>query len=573
MVVEVTIINNDRIKHGRFRGGRPPATFIDLFSGCGGFTLGMIRSGFHCLAAIDVDPAAISTLRANLIDRPSGSYIPVAHALERNLRTFEPAQLAKLIGTNHVDVIVGGPPCQGFSLARQRDGANHGSDRLVRDARRHLYRRFLRYVAHFRPKVFVIENVLGIRSAAGGEYFTRVQQESRSLGYRVHGQIEDAWKLGAPQKRRRQLIIGVQTGLPGYFPQELIAPPRATPRTILGVAIGDLPILRAGNGENVSEYDFKRRKAHLRKYGKAGRNYLLKVLEVDQAEKLVNHVARPHSRRDLRDFARLREGESSAKAMRERGVKFEFPYDKSCFKDRYTRQSRRKPCSTIVAHMSKDGLMFIHPTQARSLTPREAARVQTFPDWFRFPESRTQAYRLIGNAVPPLVGESVGLAIKQFLSLRAKLVSVTRDETPDDKNMRFSLRRNYTQDAIEQLLGVANLGVRKLRAMPMEQFVSAWHALLFLFPEIHPDGALDHGEEIQRVVVKTSQSSVFKKLVVRRYARSGWPIALRRFGAEAWRRFKAGAMAEEDFYCIEAQRTGLATNKTKDGRTGKTYAA
>ena len=84
------------------------------------------------------------------------------------------------------------------------------------------------------------------------------------------------------------------------------------------------------------------------------------------------------------------------------------PYDKSTFKDRYTRQHRMEPCSTIVAHLSKDGLMFIHPTQNRSLTPREAARIQSFPDWFKFPIARTHQFRVIGNAVPPLVSEAVG---------------------------------------------------------------------------------------------------------------------------------------------------------------------
>src|SRR3979490_1389802 len=94
-----------------------------------------------------------------------------------------------------------------------------------------------------------------------------------------------------------------------------------------------------------------------------------------------------------------------------------FPFfdDKTSFEDRYTRQHRMKPCSTIVAHLSKDGLMFIHPTQNRSLTPREAARIQSFPDWFRFPKARTHSFRLIGNAVPPLIGEAVGLAALKFL--------------------------------------------------------------------------------------------------------------------------------------------------------------
>jgi DNA (cytosine-5)-methyltransferase 1 len=345
---------------------------IDLFCGCGGFSLGMERAGFRVLAAVDFNAEAIATFHRNL------PHVP--HALQKDLTKFRPQELAKLIGTDRVDVIVGGPPCQGFSTARQRDGANHGRERLVDDERRHLYREFLRYVDYFRPKVFVMENVLGIRTAAGGEYFTRVQKESRLLGYRVHSQIEDAWELGVPQKRRRQLIIGVQSKLSGYFSPELSPSPRARLHTPLGAAIGDLPVLRAGGGENECEYDMARRAQNLRNHGKNARNYLFNVLEIERASKLTNHVARPHSDRDLRDFARLREGENSATAMRDRGVKFEFPYDKSSFKDRYTRQSRQGACSTIVAHLSKDGLMFIHPTQNRSLTPREAARIQSFPN-------------------------------------------------------------------------------------------------------------------------------------------------------------------------------------------------
>lgn len=139
-------------------------TFLDLFCGCGGFTLGMIRSGLRCLAAIDIDPVAIATLRANLVARQDSDLPIVAHALDRDLRKFKPDQLAALIGTNHIDIIVGGLPCQGFSTARQVDGANHGA-RLKSDSRRHLYRDFLRYVEFFQPRIFVMENVLGFRSA------------------------------------------------------------------------------------------------------------------------------------------------------------------------------------------------------------------------------------------------------------------------------------------------------------------------------------------------------------------------------------------------------------------------
>ena len=362
------------------KAGAP--TFLDLFCGCGGFSLGMERAGFRCLAAIDFNAEAIATFRANFPE------LGDERIRQEDLTTFNPKHLAKIIGSERVDVIAGGPPCQGFSTARQRDGANHGSERFIEDPRRLLFLEFLRYVEFFQPRIFVMENVLGIQSAAGGKYFTRVQHEARMLGYRVVSQIADAFALGVPQKRRRQLIIGVRGDLPGFFPTVLAPAPRAFAGTTLGPAIGDLPRVVAGDGWECRDYDSVRRREHLARWGKVARRWLFDVLEVKRAAQLTAHRARPHSERDLRDFALLREGENSAEAMR-RGVGFEFPYDKTSFKDRYTRQSRREACSTIVAHLSKDGLMFIHPTQNRSLTPREAERIQSFPDWFRFRSVRS----------------------------------------------------------------------------------------------------------------------------------------------------------------------------------------
>ena len=327
-------------------------TFVDLFCGCGGFTLGMECAEFQCLAAIDFNPQAVEVFRANFTDVP--------HALERDLTQFAPHDLEKLTGTNCVDVIVGGPPCQGFSQARQVDGTNHGH-RIINDSRRHLYREFLKFVAHFKPKVFVIENVLGIRSASSGEYFTRVQAEGRALGYRVVPRIEDASKLGVPQMRRRQLFIGIRVDVPGFLPAKLEPAPRAVLGATLGDAIMDLPVIRDNSGAQEMDYDLERRAAHVQ--GNK-HHFIHRVLQVSRADKLTAHESRPHSERDLRDFAKLAEGDNSREAMR-RGVEFEFPYDKTTFKDRYTRQHRDRPCSTIVAHLSKDGLMFIHPTQLR----------------------------------------------------------------------------------------------------------------------------------------------------------------------------------------------------------------
>jgi DNA (cytosine-5)-methyltransferase 1 len=158
-------------------------TCIDLFCGCGGFSLGMQRAGFSILAAIDLNPQAVTVFRQNFPNIPN--------CFEKDLTSFSPKDLALALGTSEVDVIVGGPPCQGFSNVRQRDGANSGK-RLVPDDRRYLYREFLRYVDFFQPKVFVMENVLGIRSASGGDYFARVQKEARALGYRVHASAANA---------------------------------------------------------------------------------------------------------------------------------------------------------------------------------------------------------------------------------------------------------------------------------------------------------------------------------------------------------------------------------------------
>lgn len=519
---------------------KKPFTFIDLFCGCGGFSLGLTRAGFKGLAAIDFNHEAIKVFKANFKD--------VAHVLEKDLTAFSPTELETLIGTSEVDLIVGGPPCQGFSTARQVDGANHG-ERLKEDPRRHLYKQFLRHVAHFKPKVFVMENVLGIRSASGGTYFSKVQSEARALGYRVHAQIEDCVDLGVPQKRRRQLFIGTRADMNDYFRPELKPAKRAVLGATLWDAIGDLPPLEAGEGEEVCAYD------HLRRFQAYSRatsiKYLNEVLEVKNAAELTAHRARPHSVRDLRDFALLKEGENSAEAMR-RSVEFEFPYDKSTFKDRYTRQHRNRPCSTIVAHLAKDGLMFIHPTQNRSLTPREAARIQSFPDWFQFPVARTHQFRVIGNAVPPLVGEAVGLAVKAYIENSTKMnTTINFDLKPLPRDEK---------EAVSWILPLLHLDSRGLRKIPDDTFKQAWFAIGFIYMGLHPDSALEHGTEIVETVSDSEAylpvSQIEPLLCAPYYEQSGWPVILKPVAKEAWRRYENELIKDDEFYCCDAQMAG-----------------
>ena len=529
------------------RAAKSGLTFVDLFCGCGGFSLGMERAGFRCLAAIDFNEEAVATYRAN----SSKETI----VLRKDLAKFLPNKLAAKLGVNTVDVIVGGPPCQGFSNVRQVDAANHGR-RVRRDKRRYLFRVFLDYVAVFRPRVFVMENVLGIQSAAKGKFLTLVQVEARRLGYRVQAQVEEAWKLGVPQTRRRQLFIGVRSDISGYFPGELRPASRAkgSIEVKLWDAIGDLPPLAAGAGLEESDYDLARRVAHVAGRGETAQRYLKDVIEIGHVRKLTAHRARPHNEFDLRDFARLREGEHSGEAEA-RGEKMEFPYKRTCFADRYKRQHRDRLCSTIVAHLSKDGLGFIHPTQTRSLTPREAARVQSFPDWFQFPVPRTHQFRLIGNAVPPLVAEAVGEEVCLFLDASVAVRSRKQRQTgaqPEDRLIPQS-----RVEAARDLQQVAGFDRRQLRLCEKPDFLRGWFALFYLFPGLHPDNARNHGDTVEVWSREQLALPGLEEFAVRRYARSGWPIALELLGCDAWRRYEAHELSDDEFYCSAAQRAGM----------------
>ncbi|HEX8077410.1 MAG TPA: DNA cytosine methyltransferase, partial [Chthoniobacterales bacterium] len=351
-------------------------------------------------------------------------------------------------------------------------------------------------------------------------------------------------------------IIGVRADVPGYFPTRLLPPDRAwfnpnVPEEVstLGDAIGDLPGLNAGGGQEEREYDLDKRERFLAKRGSRGAHYLKHIAEVSKAAKVTAHRARPHNDQDLRDFSRLREGEHSAQAIA-RGEAMEFTYDRECFKDRFKRQHREELCSTIVAHLSKDGLMFIHPTQNRSLTPREAARVQTFPDWFEFPVSRTHQFRIIGNAVPPLVAEAVGLEILQFLC-----GALNQSREPRFKLTPLPANEIEAVDWLSPLFGKKQ---HALRTVAVGDFKRAWYAIAFLHPSLHPDGALDHGKT---VVSEIHDHRLLRhadpRLLSSCYERSGWPVSLASIAKEAWRRYRRGELGEDEFYCSDAQRAGM----------------
>ncbi len=506
-------------------------TFIDLFSGCGGFSAGLEQAGLNCLAGVDFNARAIETFKANHSD---GTV-----ALVKDMTEFQPNELEQLIGQSQVDVIVGGPPCQGFSSARQSSGSNSGQ-RLVDDPRRELYKYFLKFVGHFKPRIFVMENVLGIKKAQNGIYFTAIQNEARKIGYRVSAVTVNAWEYGVPQKRIRQLFIGTLSSLPIFVPDIFIKKTHSenpnsalNPLVTLGEAIEDLPALKAGDERVIQNYDESLRKKYYKKYSG---NYLKEVLQIDQAKQLHWHVARPHNDRDLRDFARLLEGETCSRALA-RGVEMEFPYDRGSFKDRYTKQSRTGLCSTIVAHLKADGLMFIHPTQPRSLTPREAARVQSFPDTFHFAGSRSHVFTQIGNAVPPLIGKAVGLGIHSYFEQCEK--SPTKGKSLISKATLIKSIENF-------VIQYGENGIESIDTVDEKYFLDIWKKIHLLLPHLHPDSVIDNGTEISKIP-KRDVSFCLEPF----YIRSGWPLDLAPIAKEANRRYSLGMLNAKDYFHLD----------------------
>jgi DNA (cytosine-5)-methyltransferase 1 len=352
---------------------------------------------------------------------------------------------------------------------------------------------------------------------------------------------------------------------PTRDPRAQLPPTPLKPPVTLWEAIGDLPPLAEDQGEYEAPYNLVRREAHIRRYGS---HFLKRVLEVPRAKVLFGHVARPHSERDLRDFARLREGEHSAEALA-RGQRMEFPYGRDHFKDRYTRQHRNRLCSTILAHLSKDGLMFIHPTQERSLTSREAARVQTFPDWFIFPESRTVTFRLIGNAVPPLVGEAIGNAVRRYISHANRSLRRGRQRTAV-LTARGLLPRNEKQ-AVARLTPLMQAAHKKkeLQTISNKDFRAGWFSLGFIHNRLHPDAAFDNGAN------KTYQSNGIhlrvdhpRGLINPVFERSGWPVVLIPIAKEAFRRLRQGDLNVAEYYCSKARVAGARLMNRVNGRNG-----
>ncbi|MFW7380189.1 MAG: DNA cytosine methyltransferase [Oligoflexus sp.] len=377
-------------------------TVLDLFCGAGGLSLGFHYAGFQTKVAIDHDSDAIESVEANFSH--TGTI-----ALLENLAEFPPSSLKSLLSENsgeEIDVIIGGPPCQGWSKVGRGKLRNlteaSGRKYTGRDPRNKMFHVFMDYVREFRPKAALMENVPGMLSHNGKNVAESVAHELRAAGYVVSWQLLNAVNFGVPQMRERLIFVGIRDDLRTSFTFPAYKDIRPQIVTVKE-AIGDLPPIRNGSLEWIRDY---RPRRELSSYAK-------RMREGADPATVFDHVCRNYPQ-DLEAFKLLKQG-GWYRDLPERLQR----YRTDIFQDKYKKLYWNKPSWCVTAHLSKDCYTHIHPSQARTISIREAARLQSFPDCFYLAGNMGTKFRLIGNAVPPLMAEGIARELyKQVFSSR-----------------------------------------------------------------------------------------------------------------------------------------------------------
>lgn len=393
-------------------------SFIDLFAGCGGLSEGFYRAGFNAIAHLEINHVACETLKTRM--KHYGYSNPEKDVLEYDI-TKEDAidRLDAIVGGRSVDVIIGGPPCQSFSsLGRAKD-----DNGMKNDPRNYLFESYVKILNHCLPKVFVFENVTGIltQKINGKQIFDEILsalRENYNVDFDASSDVLNSANYGVPQVRKRVIIIGVRKNIPissrkiydrivktNYDP-EMPEAERIGLKKYITVqdAIGELPALHQGEGEPIIPFCSKRN------------NDFLRSIVDEKEKKLRDHVVRHHNKLDIERYRAMAQNHWTFEELLDKRPDLRHP-KKRVFGNSYVVQWWDQPARTIIAHLYKDGNQFIHPdfNQARTISVREAARLQSFPDDFVFEGSRTDQFKQIGNAVPPLFAEAIAKAVKTVL--------------------------------------------------------------------------------------------------------------------------------------------------------------
>jgi len=390
---------------------------IDLFSGAGGLSEGLGQAGFRVGLAVDMDPVAMRTYRHN---HPS---VPDDRILCTDASAIDGREFRRLMKGTRVDLVAGSPPCQGFSSTGMRSKIAKTGYRAEKDRRNWLFEVMVAATEALKPRFVLLENVPGMGSARSGK---RTFMEIAADRFEEAGYHSTIWKLnaasfGVPQDRIRSFLIGWNGKISPAPPEEEYQnwrstgfDPDALPPITLSEAIGDLPPLEAGEGEPIVPWDEDRIGE------RTWRRYLGKFGVGRRGPIIYNHTVRPNNERDLELFATLRPGEDSVHAIERHGRADLMRYRTDAFDDKYARLRGDLPSRTIVSHLSKDGNGFIHPDQVRSISVREAARLQSFRDDFVFCGTASDQYHQVGNAVPPLLARELGRRLLEMINLEGR---------------------------------------------------------------------------------------------------------------------------------------------------------
>jgi DNA (cytosine-5)-methyltransferase 1 len=369
--------------------------FIDLFAGAGGLSLGLTQAGFNMIFANEIDKVASQTILLNHNKLSKDNlFIGDIRILNQNISYLKQFQ--------QVDLVTGGPPCQGFSIANQQ--------RMIDDPRNILYKEYITFIKHTKPKFFLMENVKGMRNKISEiiDDFNSNLDEKYSISYA----ILNAKDFGVPQNRERLFIIGNCINIDSnQIFNELKQ--QQHKQFFLFDAISDLPPLhpkRIKNNNSIenekfgfTEIEFEYKQTNFVKYINNNRTI----------QKLYNHKNRFNNDRDIEIYKLLPQGCNSTHDS----IQHIMPYKERAhiFKDKYYKLKYNEVSRTITSHMQYDCNMYIHPEQSRGLSPREAARIQTFPDDYYFCGSQNNWYKQIGNAVPVKLSEAIGRIILKYL--------------------------------------------------------------------------------------------------------------------------------------------------------------
>jgi DNA (cytosine-5)-methyltransferase 1 len=375
-------------------------TFIDLFAGAGGLSLGLEQAGFTPIFVNEIVAQYNETYRKNRNLTDEQYYVGDIKSLNENIEQYLPR-------FKDVDLICGGPPCQGFSMANRQ--------RVIDDPRNQLYKEFLKFLSTVRPKFFIMENVRGMSNKwdeikENFESFLNEGREGEKYLFTSH--LMYAEDYGVPQHRERFIVIGNRIGVnPESVFEDIYKNKKKA--FVLRDALEGLPSLGQKKEKGKNSIEDENTGFTQCKFDYIKSDFYVFLNGNKEIQTLYNHKNRYNNDRDVEIYRRLPQGGNSL----HESIADIMPYKSrnDIFKDKYFKLEEDKICKTITSHMKFDCNMYIHPWYSRGLSPREAARLQTFPDDYIFYGPQNSWYAQIGNAVPVKLAEAIGKGIVKFL--------------------------------------------------------------------------------------------------------------------------------------------------------------